>query len=61
MVRRACASKLGEFSIQLDKTHVITELLPIFRQLAQDEQDSIRVLCLESLIYMASYLTKEEN
>jgi serine/threonine-protein phosphatase 2A regulatory subunit A len=61
MIRRACASKLGEFSMQLEKNHVITELLPIFRQLAQDEQDAIRVLCLESLIYMASYLTKEEN
>jgi serine/threonine-protein phosphatase 2A regulatory subunit A len=61
MIRRACASKLGEFSTQLDKQHVITELLPIFRQLAQDEQDSIRVLCLESLIHMASHLSKEEN
>lgn len=61
MIRRACASKLGQFSTQLDKQHVITELLPIFRQLAQDEQDAIRVLCLESLIYMASHLSKEEN
>ena len=60
MIRRACASKLGEFSMTMDKQHVITELLPIFRQLAQDEQDAIRVLCLESLIYMASYLNKEE-
>lgn len=34
MIRRACASRLGEFSTQLDKQHVITELLPIFRQLA---------------------------
>lgn len=61
MIRRACAARLGQFSTQLEKQHVITELLPIFRQLAQDEQDAIRVLCLESLIYMASHLSKEEN
>ena len=61
MIRRACASKLGPFSTCLDKTHVIQELLPIFRQLSTDEQDAIRVLCLESLIYMAHSLTKEEN
>ena len=34
MIRRACASKLGQFSTQLDKQHVIQELLPIFRQLS---------------------------
>lgn len=61
MIRRVCAAKLGEFSTQLEKQHVIQELLPIFRQLSQDDQDSCRVLCIESLIPMARYLTKEEN
>ena len=61
MIRRACAQKLGEFSQTLDKQHIISELLPIFKQLSQDEQDTIRVLCLESLIYMGSRLSKEEN
>jgi serine/threonine-protein phosphatase 2A regulatory subunit A len=35
--------------------------MPIFRQLSQDDQDAIRVLCLESLILMAGSLSKEEN
>jgi len=35
--------------------------MPIFRQLSQDDQDAIRVMCLESLIPMAGYLSKEEN
>ena len=61
MIRRACASRLGEFSTYLEKQHVIQEIMPIFRQLSQDDQDAIRVLCLESLIPMAGYLTKEEN
>jgi serine/threonine-protein phosphatase 2A regulatory subunit A len=37
MIRRACAGKLGLFATQLDKQHLIQELLPIFRQLSQDE------------------------
>ena len=61
MIRRACASRIGEFSTQLDKQHVIQELLPVFRQLSQDDQDAIRVLCIEALIPMAKYLSKEEN
>jgi len=61
MIRRACASKLGIFSTQLEKQAITQELIPIFRQLQQDDQDQIRVLCLESLIPMAKYLTKEEN
>jgi serine/threonine-protein phosphatase 2A regulatory subunit A len=35
--------------------------MPIFRALSQDDQDTVRVLCLESLIPMANYLSKEEN
>lgn len=61
MIRRACASRLGDFSTKLEKQHVLQEILPIFRTLSQDEQDAIRVMCLESLIPMAKYLTKEEN
>ena len=61
MIRRACAARLGEFATCLDKQHVIQELLPIFRQLSQDDQDAIRVLCIESLISIAGCLTKEEN
>lgn len=40
---------------------MLQEILPIFRQLSQDEQDAIRVMCLESLIPLANSLTKEEN
>lgn len=61
MIRRACASKIGLLATQLDKQHLIQELLPVFRQLSQDEQDAIRVMCLESFIPMAKYLNKEEN
>ena len=61
IVRRTGSSKLGEFATHVEKTHVIQEILPIFRKLAQDEQDQIRLLCIESLVPMAQYLSKEEN
>ena len=40
---------------------MIQDILPVFRQLAQDEQDQIRVLIIESLVPIAKYLSKEEN
>jgi serine/threonine-protein phosphatase 2A regulatory subunit A len=61
IVRRAGSSKLGEFATHVEKTNVIQEILPIFRKLAQDEQDQIRLLCIESLVPLAQYLSKEEN
>ena len=60
-MRRAGAAKLGEFATQVEKNYVIQDILPVFRQLAQDEQDQIRVLIIESLVPIAKYLSKEEN
>lgn len=37
------------------------EFFEIIKNLAKDEQDQIRVLCLESLIPIAKILSKEEN
>ena len=31
MIRRACALQLGKFATQLEKQHVLQEILPIFR------------------------------
>ena len=61
MVKRACAAHIGQFAAQLEKEHLIGELLPVFKQLVGDELDTIRVLCIESLIPLASVLSKQEN
>jgi serine/threonine-protein phosphatase 2A regulatory subunit A len=61
IVRRAGSKMLGEFATHVEKSHVIQEILPCFRKLSQDEQDQIRLLCIESLIPLAQYLSKEEN
>jgi serine/threonine-protein phosphatase 2A regulatory subunit A len=38
MVRRAAASKLGEFAKVLEKDYLKSELIPVFTALAGDEQ-----------------------
>ena len=37
MVRRAGATRLGKFATQVEKPFVLSELVPVFRQLANDE------------------------
>lgn len=38
MVRRAAASKLGEFAKVVELEYLKTDLIPMFVSLAQDEQ-----------------------
>lgn len=61
MIRKSCALAIGSFAIQVEKEFVTAELMPIFKQLTSDEQDAIRVICIESLIPIVRYLTKEDN
>jgi serine/threonine-protein phosphatase 2A regulatory subunit A len=61
LIRKSCATTIGTFAVQIEKEFVINELMPIFKQLTGDEQDTIRVVCIESLIPIVRYLTKEDN
>lgn len=61
MIRRVCAKELGAFAAQLENQYIITDIIPIFNELSQDDQDTIRVSCLESLIPMAKMLSTQEN
>ncbi|KAJ3357795.1 hypothetical protein HDU83_002923 [Entophlyctis luteolus] len=60
MVRRAAATNLAH-SEKLTKPHVVNEMFPLFSALAQDEQDSVRLLTVEGLISIAEILTPEET
>ena len=60
MVRRAAVIELGKFAKVLEKNFVISDIIPDLRALAQDEQDQVRTLCIDSLIDVAKLLTKEE-
>ncbi|KAH3760513.1 phosphoprotein phosphatase A [Pelomyxa schiedti] len=48
IVRRACISAIGPLSKHLDPTIIKTELLPKFQILAADDQDSVRLLSVDS-------------
>ncbi|TYZ68847.1 hypothetical protein PybrP1_001847, partial [[Pythium] brassicae (nom. inval.)] len=54
MVRRAAASNIG-------KEHLNAMVLPLFRALTTDDQDSVRLLAIESSAAIAQLLTPDEN
>ena len=60
MVRRAAALKLKDFCAVVDKAHITQELLPVYRQLAQDDtQDIIRVACVHTSLVLIENHFKE--
>ena len=60
MVRRAAAGKLGEFAKVVEPNNVKQDLIPLFYNLAADEQDSVRLLAVEACAAIAALLQKEE-
>jgi serine/threonine-protein phosphatase 2A regulatory subunit A len=60
MVRRAAASKLGELAKVVEPDYLRQELVPLFTNLANDEQDSVRLLAIEAGIAMAGLFRHED-
>ena len=61
MVRRAAASKLGEFAKAVEVDSVKEDLIGMFHSLSQDEQDSVRLLAVEACASIASLLSEKDN
>ncbi|XP_033119859.1 serine/threonine-protein phosphatase 2A 65 kDa regulatory subunit A alpha isoform-like [Anneissia japonica] len=61
MVRRAAAGKLGELVKVTEIEHVKGDLIPMFVNLAGDEQDSVRLLAVEACVAIAGLLTDEDK
>ncbi|PRP84552.1 phosphoprotein phosphatase A [Planoprotostelium fungivorum] len=62
MVRRAAATHFGALIKQMDKAQIKDEVLPIFSPgLANDEQDSVRLLVVNICSAIAPSFTYEEN
>eukprot|EP00357_Protocruzia_adherens_P032500 CAMPEP_0115005142 /NCGR_PEP_ID=MMETSP0216-20121206/19678_1 /TAXON_ID=223996 /ORGANISM="Protocruzia adherens, Strain Boccale" /LENGTH=580 /DNA_ID=CAMNT_0002371377 /DNA_START=175 /DNA_END=1917 /DNA_ORIENTATION=+ len=61
IVKRAATASLGKFISQLEKDYIVSELVPVFRQLANDENESVRSLAVESMVEIAKILPKEDN
>jgi serine/threonine-protein phosphatase 2A regulatory subunit A len=61
MVRRQAATNLAKFVKAMPATVVIEEMIPLFRHLASDDQDSVRLLTVEILIAIAEVVPKEQQ
>lgn len=61
MVRRAAAQNLGKFIEAVEPNLVISELLPLFNRLTQDDQDSVLLLAVGSCGPISKKLSSEDN
>jgi len=62
MVRRAAATHFGSLIKQMDKAQIKEEVLPVFTPyLANDEQDSVRLLAVDICSAIAASFSVEEN
>jgi serine/threonine-protein phosphatase 2A regulatory subunit A len=62
MIRRAAAHKMRDFFSVCEKNDIMTDLMPVYRQLSQeDTQDTIRVACVYSTLVMAKMFNVVEN
>ncbi len=60
MVRRAACSSIATFCGVLDNKTLVDEMIPIFKTLVDDSQDSVRLLAIENLYKMAQHLTQDQ-
>jgi serine/threonine-protein phosphatase 2A regulatory subunit A len=61
MVRRQAATNLSKFVKAMQPNIVIDEMIPLFKHLASDDQDSVRLLTVEILIAIAEVVPKEQQ
>ncbi|KAK6207186.1 protein phosphatase 2A structural subunit [Pestalotiopsis sp. IQ-011] len=61
MVRRQSATHLSKFVKEMPAAIVVEEMIPLFQHLAQDDQDSVRLLTVEILIAIAEVVPKEQQ
>ena len=61
MVRRQAANSLAKFAQEMPASIVISEMIPLFKHLASDDQDSVRLLTVEVLIAIAEVIPKEQQ
>ena len=61
MVRRQAATNLAKFVRPMPASTVIEQMIPLFQHLANDDQDSVRLLTVEVLIAIAEVVPKEQQ
>lgn len=60
MVKRAAATKLGELAQVVELEYLKSDLIPMFVHLAQDEQDSVRLLAVDACVSIATLLQQPD-
>jgi len=55
------AFHLQNFVVKVESEHVKAELAPMFIVLAKDDQDSVRLLCIENAVALAQRLGMEDS
>lgn len=61
MVRRQAANNLAKFVKEMQTDVIIEEMIPLFQYLANDDQDSVRLLTVDILIAIAEEIPKEQQ
>ncbi|PGH04846.1 hypothetical protein AJ80_08455 [Polytolypa hystricis UAMH7299] len=61
MVRRQSASNLAKFVKEMSTQVIIDEMISLFQYLANDDQDSVRLLTVDILISIAEEIPKEQQ
>ncbi|KAI3633876.1 hypothetical protein MIR68_008208 [Amoeboaphelidium protococcarum] len=61
MVRRAAATHFGSFMKVIQKANLIKDFIPLYANLSQDDQDSVRLLTVEAGVCIAELLTNDET
>lgn len=61
MVRRAACSHIGHFASSMEYESVKSDVIPSFEVLAEDEQDSVRLLTVEDCILIGKSIKPDDN
>ncbi|KAL2753624.1 hypothetical protein ACRALDRAFT_2029407 [Sodiomyces alcalophilus JCM 7366] len=61
MVRRQAATKMANFVKEMTADVVIEDMMPLFQHLAQDDQDSVRLLTVDILVSIAEVVPKDQQ
>ncbi|EEH20660.2 hypothetical protein PABG_02891 [Paracoccidioides brasiliensis Pb03] len=61
MVRRQAANNLAKFTKEMTTPIIIDEIIPLFQYLANDDQDSVRLLTVDILISICEEIPKEQQ
>lgn len=60
MVRRAVAANLADLCAVVENKILVDEIIPVFKALVDDTQDSVRLIAIENLYRVAAFLTQDQ-